>query len=129
MSIYGSLEEVGEHGDDAPRKKVGTPDDSVLSYLGSHVYPNPSENLPGSCGLAFIPGFCVPGRKEEETVDTELVVDDVPFGDWLRLDVCEFDHHYRRPMCTGTVVLNRAAATRLRDQLTWWIDAEHVEDV
>jgi len=123
VSIYGSLEEVGEHGDDAPDKKFGLPDHTVLSYLGSHVYPNPRENLPGSCGLGFIPGFCVPGRKEEEHPDDE------PFGAWLRLDVCEFDHHYGRPMCTGTVVLNRAAATRLRDQLTWWIDAEHVEDV
>ncbi len=100
MSIWASLAEIGE--DDN-----GTPDGTVLTYQHSGITPDP-DHLPGSVGLSVIPGH-LDGN-----------------GQYLRLHAATWMDAYARPMiCDGaTVILTRAAAIALRDQLAEILDGE-----
>lgn len=119
MSIYASWPEVGEYGEDAPDSLYGKPDGTVLSYMRSHVYPDPVNHRPGNVGIAHIPGFIwrdgLPESRKEQD-------EDYPVAPFVRLDVCEWSEEHGMPMVTGTVVLTPAAVERLRDDLTEWLE-------
>lgn len=112
MSIYASWPDIGEYED-------GTPDGTVLSYIGSHIYPEPSTHMPGTVGISHIPGFIWRSGLPVERQDQD---DDDPIAPFLRLDVGTWDTTERRPMMADTVVLARAAVERLRDDLTAWLE-------
>lgn len=112
MSIYASWPDIGEGDDFAP-------DNTVLSYRGSHVYPEPGVHPPATVGISHIPGFIWRDGLPESRPDQP---EDDPVAPYLRLDVCEWDAAEGRPMNTGNVVLIRVAVERLRDDLSAWLD-------
>lgn len=107
MSIYASMHDVGTDCD-------GSPDKSVLTYKGSHIYPDRGTHKPGLIGLGSIPSWCVPGQEDNE--------EDYWGGEWLRLDVGTWNDKYERPMTSNeaTVVLDRSAAADLARRLQAW---------
>lgn len=116
MSIYASWSDIGEHEDG----NVGfTPDGTVFTYVASHYYPRPDVDMPGTIGIAHIPGFIwrtgLPHSRREQDEDD-------PVAPYLRLDISEWDAAEARPMVSGTAVLTQAAAKRLRDNLTEWLE-------
>ncbi|WP_280320020.1 hypothetical protein [Nocardia wallacei] len=119
MSIYASWPEVGEHGENAPDSLDGESDGTVLSYMRSHVYPDPDSHPPGRVGISHIPGFIWRDGLPEERRNQD---EDDPVAPFLRLHVSEWDSGEGMPMITGTVVLTPAAAKRLRDDLTEWLE-------
>ncbi len=109
MSIYAPWHAIGESEED------WTHNGEVLTYMGSHVYPDPKNHKPASVGVSVIPGFVRRDTEQDE---------DWPYAPYLRLDVTAWNDEYEMPMITGDVVLTRAAAVKLRDQLTAWIDSD-----
>lgn len=122
MSIYASWPDIGEqHGDPDGFHADGT----VLSYVASHYYPRPDVDMPATIGLAHIPGFIWRAGLARLRRDQ---VDDDPVAPYLRLDISEWDPTEARPMVSGTAVLTRAAAQRLRDELTEWLERPMHDD-
>lgn len=114
MSIYASWPDVGE-------THNGDPDGTVLSYIASHVYPDPGTHQPGAVGISHIPGFIWRTGLPESRRDQD---EDTPVAPYLRLHVCNWDSTEGAQMMTGSAVLTRAAAERLRDDLTAWLGME-----
>lgn len=112
MSIWASWPDIGEGNDFAP-------DNTVLSYGGSHVYPQPGVDKPGMVGISHIPGFIWRAGLPESRREQD---DDDPVAPFLRLDMCEWSDEHGRPMNAGNLVLTRAAAERLRNDLSEWLD-------
>lgn len=123
MSIWGTLEHIGNDGDGPTQR--GT----VLSYADgfSNHYPDLTGEYerPAYVQVAIVPPYCVPSHED-------WTEDDDTLGSWLRLDVQapeplnmrlgEFAVEAR----AATVVLDEEAARSLRDELTWWLDQPKV---
>lgn len=109
VSIYASWPDVGEDESDRPNGEV-------LTYRGSHVYPDPTTQKPGTCAIAHIPGFIGPHGDREQ-------FEDWPYAPYLRLDIGSWDEQEGGPMIVdgATCVLTAAAVERLRDQLSQWL--------
>lgn len=114
MSIWCSQPSIGhdQWTDDPP---VG----DVRSYAEgwSNHYPTTDGAVeqPANIDLAHTPVWCVPGHHDD---------DDERVGPWLRLGVYTTDHDgytVGNPK-SATVVMDEAAVTALRDQLTEWLD-------
>ena len=113
MSIYASWQAVGEHEEDW--SYTG----EVLTYMRSHVYPDPVEHKPATVGISVIPGFIRRDTDQDE---------DAPYAPYLRLDVAPWNDEFGQPMIGADVVLTRAGAIKLRDQLSMWIDSPMHDD-
>lgn len=101
MSIYASIEGIGDHGDP---EHLGQP----WLYQGSHIPPREDGPRAGVIGLAVIPSHITADGRDDQPADG-------PPWPWLRLhlDVVGDD---------PAVLLDRAQARFLRDQLTTFID-------
>ncbi|MBE7162650.1 MAG: hypothetical protein INR72_15540 [Williamsia herbipolensis] len=130
MSIYASWDEIGENIDGYAAvdpltleaiPAVGSPfTREVLTYNGSHAYPNPATDRPAMVGVSHIPGFIAPPPAERPQTD------DQPVAPYLRLDISAWHPDWDRPMTsdTATCVLTRPAVEKLRDQLIEWLGME-----
>lgn len=118
MSIWCSMPSIGH--DDYEDESLG----DVRSYATgwSNHYPTTDGDVerPASIDLAYLPPYCVPGRRDDPWADDEV-------GPWLRLGVSGWKHNYFKPEeVLGEediqVVLDVAAVQALADQLTEWLD-------
>jgi hypothetical protein len=114
MSIFASYwDSIGETEDcDAYTSEV-------LSYQGSHVYPDTSTHKPATVGICAIPGFIWREGMPEERKDQ----DEQPVAPYARLSVATWTDDWGRPMIGdgGTVILTRDGVEKLRDQLSEWL--------
>lgn len=101
MSIYGSIEGIGDHGDP---KHLGAP----WLYQGSHILPNEGDPRAGSIGLALIPGHITRDGRDNQPDDRQ------PWP-WLRL-------HLTVPGDDPAVLLDPPQARHLAEQLNTWAD-------
>lgn len=117
MSIYGTRFVYGD--DEGGRGEV-------LSYTGSHLYPDLARDGEAHLLLCEIPPWCVPGHQDD--------MDDHEgrTGEYLRLTLSTLHHaaadKWGRPMSPdgATVTLTREAARRIAAELTAWADAPEV---
>ncbi|MDX3835628.1 hypothetical protein [Streptomyces europaeiscabiei] len=100
MSIYGSLEGIGDHGDP---ELLGAP----WLYQGSHILPAEDGPRDGVIGLAEIPSHITRDGRDDQPDDRQ------PWP-WLRL-------HLTVPG-DPCVVINPAQARHLADALHAWAD-------
>lgn len=101
MSIYASIEGIGDHGDP---EHLGAP----WTYQGSHIPPRDDHPRDGSVGLAAIPSHITADGRDDQPADG-------PPWPWLRLSV----------QVAGddpTVLLDVAQARFLASQLAVWAD-------
>ncbi|MDX3550128.1 hypothetical protein PV724_47615, partial [Streptomyces europaeiscabiei] len=101
MSIYGSLEGIGDHGDP---EHLGQP----WTYQGSHIPPREDGPRAGSLGLAVIPSHITADGRDDQPCDG-------PPWPWLRL-------HLDVPGDDPCVLLDPAQARFLAEQLRTWAD-------
>jgi hypothetical protein len=101
MSIYATIEGIGDHGDP---ERLGAP----WAYQGSHILPADSDPRGGEIGLALIPSHITRDGRDDQPEDGR------PWP-WLRLSVD-----------SGSVfaetLINPAQARFLAEQLTAWAD-------
>lgn len=101
MSIYASIEGLGDHGDP---EHLGAP----WLYQGSHILPADDDPRAGSIGLALIPGHITRDGRDDQPDDRQ------PWP-WLRLSL---DTQPSDP----AVILNPAQARHLAEQMAAWAD-------
>jgi hypothetical protein len=103
VSIYASIEGIGDHGDP---EHLGQP----WVYQGSHILPDEDHPRAGAIGLALIPSQITRGRSDTDP-------DDGPPHPWLRLSI---------DITTWTedpaLILNPTQARHLAAQLNAWAD-------
>lgn len=102
MSIYGSIEGIGDHGDP---EHLGTP----WTYQGSHIPPREDHPRTGSIGLALIPSHITADGRDDQPSDG-------PPWPWLRLSLQDV------PSDDPTVLIDPAQARFLAAQLITWAD-------
>lgn len=93
---------------------VDDPDDpGPYLYHGSHIFPSSDGERGGMVDTAHIPGFLTATGYDPDG-------EDGPIPPWLRLSL--------NPAQDGedTVVLDADQVRRLRDHLTWWLQAVQV---
>jgi hypothetical protein len=103
MSIYASIEGLGDLGDD---ETVGAP----WIYQGSHILPADNDPRGGSVGVAVIPSHITRDGRDDQPEDGRR-------WPWLRLSIDV-------PGGDPTVILNPAQARYLRDQLDSWLNTQ-----
>ena len=103
MSIYASIEGIGDHGD--PEHLV-----QPWVYQGSHILPDDDHPRAGTIGLAVIPSHITRGRGDNGP-------DDGPPHPWLRLSL-DIQTWREDP----AFILNPAQARHLAEQLVTWAD-------
>lgn len=135
MSIFGTTLALGDEHDEHCAKWVPEPEmgdgfwclapdrectcgqpDRPWVYLGSHVLPGPDAPRGGSLDLAMIPDHVSrPG---------------IPAGlhDHLRLTVTEDARTPHPQTGEATILIDRAQATAVRDDLTRWLEREPDRD-
>lgn len=101
MSIYASIEGIGDHGDP---EHLGQP----WVYQGSHVPPREDGPRGGVVGLAVIPSHITADGRDDQPSDG-------PPWPWLRL-------HLDVPGDDPAILLDRAQVEFFRDQLTAFLD-------
>jgi hypothetical protein len=101
VSIYASIEGLGDHGDP---EHLGQP----WAYQGSHVTPREDGPRDGSVGLAVIPSHITADGRDDQPSDG-------PPRPFLRLNLDV-------PGDDPTVLLDPAQARFLAAQLTTWAD-------
>lgn len=102
MSIYASIEGIGDHGDP---EHLGAP----WIYQGSHVPPREDGPRGGVVGLALIPSHITADGRDDQPSDG------APWP-WLRL------HFFDVPGDDPAVLLDPGQARFLATQLTTWAD-------
>jgi hypothetical protein len=115
MSIYCSWEEIGESPDN-----WGEFTREVLTYEGSHVYPEPDKQRPATIGISHIPGFVWREHLPESRKDQDA---DGPLAPYLRVDIAAWSDEENRPMIDdgAQCVLTQAGALKLYHQLGDWL--------
>ncbi|MEV6014705.1 hypothetical protein [Streptomyces sp. NPDC051997] len=103
MSIYASIEGLGDDGDD---ETVGPP----WIYRGSHILPAADDPRGGTIALAKIPSHITRDGRDDQPEDGR------PWP-WLRLSVDV-------PGDDPTVILNPDQVRYLRDQLDRWLNTQ-----
>jgi hypothetical protein len=101
MSIYGSIEGLGDFGDP---EHLGAP----WTYQGSHIPPREDGPRTGSVGLAIIPSHITADGRDDQP-------EDGPPWPFLRLSVQDAGDD-------PTVLLDVAQARFLAAQLATWAD-------
>lgn len=101
MSIYASIEGIGDHGDP---EHLGAP----WTYQGSHIPPREDGPRAGSIGLALIPSHITADGRDDQAADG-------PPWPWLRLNLVV-------PGDDPCVLLDLAQARFLVAQVTAWAD-------
>jgi hypothetical protein len=101
VSIYASIEGIGDHGDP---EHLGAP----WTYQGSHIPPRADGPRAGSVGLAVIPSHITADGRDDRPCDG-------PPWPWLRV-------HLDVPGDDPAVLLDVAQARYLANQLTTWAD-------
>jgi hypothetical protein len=101
VSIYASIEGIGDHGDP---EHLGQP----WAYRGSHLTPAEDDLRDGSIGLAVIPSHITADARDDSPADG-------PPWPWLRLDLAV-------PGDDPCVLIDPAQARFLAEQLTTWAD-------
>lgn len=99
MSIYASIEGIGDHGDP---EHLGAP----WVYQGSHLTPTHDGPREGSIGLAVIPSHITADARDDQPSDG-------PPWPWLRLNLDV-------PGDDPTALLDPDQALFLGDQLITW---------
>ena len=114
MSIYCSRTTVGY---DFPFDQTG----KVAAYPENNLRRLTEPGFPtdGYIETAHIPHWCVPGHDERDGCVNQC--DDEPVAEWLRLIVSTAGAHVR-------LLVDREAVQALRDDLTAWLDLDHVAD-
>lgn len=112
MSIYASGFSIGDNWDEDPEP-------APLIYLGSHILPTPDSPRGGSLHCSHIPDHITRGTPGEPGYEGDGL------KDYMRVGVSE----QQRPNLnqypgSGDVLLDREQVLRLRDYLTWWLEAE-----
>jgi hypothetical protein len=102
MSIYASIEGIGDHGDP---EHLGAP----WTYQGSHIPPREDGPRAGSIGLALIPSHITADGRDDQPSDG-------PPWPWLRLSLQDV------PGDDPCVLLDLTQARFLAAQLTTWAD-------
>lgn len=89
-------------------------------YEASHILPTADSPRGGAIGAAHIPDHIDRGTEGEEGYIGPGL------HDWLRVHITEDHRHQNRERYLGDaeILLDRDQVTRLRDYLTWWLDAE-----
>lgn len=100
MSIYASIEGLGDHGDP---QHLGAP----WLYQSSHILPDEDDPRDGVIGLAEIPSHITRDGRDDQPEDG------APWP-WLRL-------HLTTPG-DPCVLINPAQARHLAEQLATWAD-------
>jgi hypothetical protein len=103
VSIYASIEGIGDHGDP---EHLGAP----WLYQGSHHLPSEDDPRAGAIGLALIPSHITRDRRDDQPEDG------TPYP-WLRLSL-----DIRTWTEEPAVVLDRAQVEFLRDRFTAFLD-------
>jgi len=101
VSIYASIEGIGDHGDP---EHLGQP----WAYQGSHIPPREDGPRAGAVGLAVIPSHITADGRDDQPADR------APWP-FLRL-------HLDTPGDDPAVLLDPAQARFLAEQLTTWAD-------
>lgn len=101
MSIYASIEGLGDHGDP---EHLGPP----WLYQGSHIPPREDGPRGGHVGLAVIPSHITADGRDDQPADGPP---------WPRLRL-----HLDVPGDDPCVLLDPAQARFLRDQLGHWLE-------
>jgi hypothetical protein len=102
VSIYASIEGIGDHGDP---EHLGQP----WAYPGSHIPPREDGARGGSIALAVIPSHITADGRDDQAADG-------PPWPFLRLTVEEETYN------AADVLLDLAQARFLAAQLTAWAD-------
>lgn len=93
--------------------------DAPIIYQGSHVMPDEADERGGSVHLASIPAHVRYWQENPDApTETEPEEGHEPF---LRLDIQAHENTYYGGG-DATVILTKRQATRLRDNLTWWLE-------
>lgn len=89
-------------------------------YEASHILPTPDSLRGGEIGCAHIPDHIDRGTEGEEGYIGPGL------HDYLRVHITEDWCHQKRERQLGDaeVLLDRDQVVRLRDYLTWWLEAE-----
>lgn len=111
MSIYCSRVTVGYDFPFVQTGHIAAYPENNLRHLDEPGFPTD-----GYIETAHIPHWCVPGHD----VDDQCGPDEQPVARWLRLIVNAAGAHVR-------VLADREAVQALRDDLTAWLDLDHVE--
>lgn len=130
MSIYGSGPIIGPDPDE-PGAWTGTP---PLTYIASHIYPDPEQHRPVSIDTASIPHWCIPGHDGEgpgaecAAAGCDADADGYASGlaPWLRLGLLHVGDNTIEGL--ATVVLSTDAVRALRDELDDWLARVWEED-
>lgn len=102
MSIYASIEGIGDYGDP---EHLGAP----WTYQGSHIPPREDGPRGGSVGLAAIPSHITADGRDDQPSDG------APWP-WLRFSLQDLSSD------DPTVLLDLEQARFLAAQLTTWAD-------
>ena len=102
MSIYASIEGIGDYGDP---EHLGQP----WAYQGSHIPPRGDGPRGGSIGLAIIPSHITADGRDDQPEDG------TPWP-WLRFGIYHDDGRL------SDVLIDPAQARFLAAQLTTWAD-------
>jgi len=114
MSIYASSLSIDAEWPDSDDDK------GPFVYEGSHVLPTPDSPRGGCLHCSHIPDHITRGTPGEEGYEGEGL------KDYMRVGVSELQRpNINQYPGSGDVVLDREQVTKLRDYLTWWLEAEH----
>ncbi|MGS2588061.1 hypothetical protein [Streptomyces hebeiensis] len=105
MSIYASIEGIGDHGDPEHLGKLWT-------YKGSHLTPGHDDPRDGSIGLAVIPSHITADGRDDQPADG------TPWP-WLRISLHVPVDVFGGDPCA---LIDPAQARFLAGQLTAWAD-------
>lgn len=110
MSNYASRVTVG-------RDWIGPGTGRIADYPENDLRKPDRKGWPqGAIHTAHIPHWCVPGHDEDDGCPED---NDAPVGEWLRLSVASAGAWL-------DVLADRDAVEALRDDLTAWLDLDHV---